>query len=151
MGRSFAIGKPLTSIKIYLMWHLVMLFSQKWSCLGDNEAVLAPSGQATSGELPPQLDAAIDLPPSLFRLIGDRTNVGIFFALYDTPTLFPVDGGRFLNVMERVERAVGSRVLAATVGPGINFENLQDPVTIVLRVQPVEGMVRYVHYILCQW
>lgn len=50
--------------------------------------------------------------------------------------------------MEREERAVGSRVLAATVGPGINFENLQDPVTIILRVQPIDGMVRYLHYIL---
>ena len=120
----------------------------KWLRLGDNEAVLAPSGQVTSDQLAPQLDAAIDLPPSLFGLIGDRTNVGIFFALYDTPTLFPVEGGRFLNVMEPAERVVGSHVLAATVGPGINFENLQDPVTIVLRVQRIDGTVRYLHYIL---
>ena len=112
---------------------------------GDNQAVLAPSGQVTQGQLAPELDAATnDLPPSLFGLIGDRPNVGVFFALYDASTLFPVEGGRFLNVEEAVERAVGSRVVAATVGPGIHFDNLVDPVTIVLRALPIEGVVRLI-------
>ena len=97
--------------------------------------------EVTPGELQPQQDAAISLPNSLFQMISDRTNVGVFFALYDTPTLFPVDGGSNINSDATRQTEVGSRVLAATVGPGINFQNLDDPVVIVLRLIP-DGRVR---------
>ena len=93
------------------------------------------------GQLLPQQDAAINLPGTLFGMIGDRTNVGVFFALYNSSVLFPVNGGRDFNSNNPVRTEVGSRVLAATVGPGINFQNLQDPVIIVLRVQIGEGRV----------
>ena len=84
-----------------------------------------------SGQLAPQQDAAISLPASLFQTITDREDVGIFFALYNVSTLFPVNGGRNRNEPRR--REVGSHVLAATVGPGLNFQNLMENVTIVLR------------------
>ena len=87
------------------------------------------------GQLAPQQDAAISLPASLFQTITDREDVGIFFALYNVSTLFPVNGGR--NRSEP-RREVGSRVLAATVGPGLNFPNLIDNVTIVLRLVTTE-------------
>ena len=76
--------------------------------------------------LPQDQDAAISLPGSLFQIINDTgDNVGLFFAHYDTSTLFPVD-------RESVE--VGSRVLAATVGPGLSFPDLMENVTIVFRL-----------------
>ena len=96
-------------------------------------------------ELQPQQDAAISLPATLFeriRLIDNRTEVGVFFALYDTPTLFPVDGGSNINSDTPRQTVVGSRVLAAIVGPGLSFQNLIEPVIIVLRLQITEEMVR---------
>ena len=97
-----------------------------------------------SGELPPQQNAAIRLPASLFKMITDRDNVSVFFALYDTPVLFPVNGGNSISSDGSVQTEVGSSVLAATVGPDINFQNLAEPITIVLRLQVAnsEGRVR---------
>ena len=98
-----------------------------------------------AGQLPPQLNAAISLPASLFGMISDdRDNVSVFFALYDTPILFPVNGGNSRSSDGSVQTEVGSSVLAATVGPDIDFQNLIDPVIVVLRLQTTasEGRVR---------
>ena len=93
--------------------------------------------------MPGQLDtlqtAAINLPPSLFAIINDHPNVGVFFALYNNSILFPVNGGRITDQTRRPE--VVSNVLAATVGPGIIFQNLEENVTVVLRVQVPPLMV----------
>ena len=87
------------------------------------------------GQLLPQQDAAISLNASLFELVDERDDVGIFFALYDTPILFAVDGGTGnINTDGSIQTKVGSRVLAATVGPGLNFRSLDDPVIVVLRL-----------------
>ena len=83
------------------------------------------------GQLFPQQDAAISLPASLFQTITDREDVGIFFALYNSSTMFPVNGGR--NSGDPRRREVGSRILATTVGPGLNFQNLTKNITIVFR------------------
>ena len=91
------------------------------------------------GQLPPQQYAAIRLPASLFRVIGDRDNVSVFFALYDAPILFPVNGGNSISSDGSIQTEVGSSVLAATVGPDINFFNLEEPITIVLRLQVTDS------------
>ena len=83
-----------------------------------------------AGELSPSQVAAISLPASLFGSISDREDVGIFFALYDSPILFPVDRGN--NPARQTQ--VGSYVLAATVGPGLDFQKLADNVTVVFRL-----------------
>ena len=77
--------------------------------------------------VPQEQDAAISLPGSLFQIINDTgvDNVGLFFAHYDTSTLFPID---------RESAEVGSHVLAATVGPGLPFPDLMENVTIVFRL-----------------
>ena len=106
---------------------------------GGNGAELADGGQVMPGQLDPLQTAAINLPASLFAIINDRPNVGVFFALYDNSILFPVDGGRNTDQIRRPE--VVSDVLAATVGPGIVFENLEENVTVVLRVQVPPQMV----------
>ena len=103
--------------------------------------MLGSGDQIEPGQLSPQLDAAISLPASLFERIDDRVNVGVFFALYETPTLFPVGGQLIDRTSLPKNNVVGSDILAATVGPGINFQNLDDPVTLVLRLQVAEGNV----------
>ena len=103
--------------------------------------MLGSGDQVEPGQLSPQLDAAISLPASLFERIDDRDNVGVFFALYETVTLFPVGGELIDRTSLPRYNAVGSDILAATVGPGINFQNLDDPVAIVLRLQVAEGSV----------
>ena len=90
------------------------------------------------GQLSSELDAAVSLPSTLFERIDDRDTIGVFVALYDTPILFPV--GRESNSSSK-QRIVGSQILAATVGPGFNFQNLIEPVTILLRLQLAEGTV----------
>ena len=95
------------------------------------------------GQLSSDQDAAISLPASLFRTIVDRENVGVFFALYTTPILFPVDGRNSTRARAPRRAEVGSSVLAATVGPGINFSKLQDNVTVVFRLSSERFNVRF--------
>ena len=108
---------------------------------GDNVLMLGPEGQVQPGQLSPQLDAAISLPATLFERIVDHDNVGVFFALYKASTLFPVHGNFSDTVSSPRKTLVGSHILAATVGPGINFQNLDEPVTILLRLQITKGNV----------
>ena len=106
--------------------------------IGDStsEAMVGPEGQVMAGQLPPAQNAAIRLPASLFKRIDDRDDVGIFFALYDNSTLFPVDGGSNVNndIDIPIRTEVGSHVLAATVGPGLDFPDLTDNIIIVFRL-----------------
>lgn len=95
-----------------------------------------------AGQLPPQQDSAISLPASLFRRINDRENVGVFFALYERATLFPVRGGNTDPASPR-QTQVGSQILAATVDSSEALVDLEEPVTIVFRLQSTEEMVFY--------
>lgn len=87
----------------------------------------------SSSDLLPGEDASIELPPSLFGEITNRSVVGLFYALHVEPTLFPVGA---------VDKTVISPVLATTVGPNIKFENLQDNVTVSLRTYVTEQVVK---------
>jgi len=80
--------------------------------------------------------AAAFLPASLFQLITDRVVVGLFFAVYNTGVLFPIEND-METIAERnssIRTVVGSPVLAATVGPGLNFVELAEPVRVLLRL-----------------
>ena len=91
---------------------------------------------AGPGELSPQFNGAIGLPASLFQQIDDRSNIGVFFALYESSSLFPVtEDTNSLTSSSPTRNVVGSQVLAATVGSGINFQNLSEAVTIAFRLQ----------------
>lgn len=109
--------------------------------LGGNRQALVPSDQTTILQLTPDQDAAINLPQSVFQQVNDSENVGIFFGRYEAATLFPVDGGT-ATIGARREAQVCSRVLAATVGQNVSIQNLEQPVTVLLRLQDKEGMVR---------
>ena len=90
---------------------------------------------SSSQNLPGGALAAVTLPPSLFDGITDRglgDGVGIFFLLYKNSTLFPV---RSIATDSNSTRrpAVASAIVAATVGPGLNFVDLDPEVEIILR------------------
>ena len=86
------------------------------------------------GQLSQDQDAAISLPASLFQNITDRDNVGLFFALYDTPILFPINGEGNISRHAPRRPGVGSHILGAIVGPDLSFQNLKENITIVLRL-----------------
>ena len=107
---------------------------------GVNEGEDLIIGQPTT-----QQEAAISLPASVFTRII-QTNVGIFFAFYNRPTLFPFREGRTTinnNIVRRqsdtvsdTERRIGSPILASTIVDDnfTNFDNLTEPVTVTLRL-----------------
>ena len=92
-------------------------------------------------QLSSEQDAAINLPQSVFQQINDSENVGVFFGRYEAATLFPVDRGNIASSVRR-QAQVCSRVLAATIGQNVSIQNLEEPVTVLLRLQSKEGMVR---------
>ena len=97
--------------------------------------MLGPEDQIEPSQLSPQLSAAVSLPATLFERIDNRDNVGIFFALHEASTLLPA-GGDFSGTFSPPRKAsVGSHILAATVGSGINFQNLDEPVTVLFQLQ----------------
>ena len=101
--------------------------------IGDSEAASpTPRDPVMHGQLSSL--AGISLPPSLFEQLNDNDSIGIFFAIYNMPTLFPVKRSNN-NRSTLTETKVGSRVLAASVGPpGTSFQNLSSPVTVVFQL-----------------
>ena len=100
---------------------------------GNDEAQLGAEGEVKYRELAPQQDAAVDLPASLFQRIDNQTNVGIFFMLYEMPTLFPVENEDEVDD-ESINTEVGSPILSVTVGNGLKFKDLANNITIVFRL-----------------
>lgn len=117
--------------------HVSSILVQMLYFTGGNQPVL---DQRMSSEISPDEDAAIRLPPSLFQMIKDQTNLGVFFGRYDAATLFPISGENSNSNSVR-QRQVCSRVLAATVGQNIPIQNLEQPVTVSLKLLTKQGMV----------
>lgn len=83
------------------------------------------------------LCSSISLPSSLFQQIKRNTNTtGLVFTLYESAILFPVDGNT--NSNNQTMTQVGSQIIAASVGQNIEFEDLKDPVTVILQVENQE-------------
>ena len=118
-------------------------------------ALITASGNVEDEEelIAPEEIATAFLSPSLFEQFeSDAGEVGIFFLLYESSSLFPIaresdspttaenedDGG--------IMSQVGSPVIAATVSAGgrTEFSNLTDPVIVVLRLNPVLDGVRII-------
>ena len=82
--------------------------------------------------------AAVFLPAPLFQSTTghDNISVGMFFAVYDTGALFPITNATEINqeTNSSSTTVVGSPVLAATVGSGLDFNGLAEPVRILLRL-----------------
>ena len=77
------------------------------------------------------------LPPSLFQLITDYSEVGTTFIVYDTGVLFPITS-RIDRTNSSVRTVIGSPVLGILVGLGLTFSGLVDPVRITLQLQQKE-------------
>ena len=91
-----------------------------------------------TSQLSPAQDAAIHLPPSVFKQI-DSTNIGTFVGFYETATLFPISGTS--NTSRQAQ--VCSNVVTATVGHNTSIHNLQESVTIAFRIQNKQALVGY--------
>ena len=109
-----------------------------------SEPLLVPVNQMMPDQLSQKQNAVVSLPQSLFKSLNfnNSENVGVFFGIYETANLFPV-GGRTADSNAPRQARVCSQVLAATVGENTTIQNLEEPVTVVLRLQIKEGMVGY--------
>ena len=134
-GRIFTSGQNLHKLSVYIRSSVI--FSSPYPG-GDKLTQSSEDEVNDTSLLSPQQDAAILLPASLFEGIQYyRDNIGIFFALYDQPTLFPVatndDDSRASSQVQ-----VGSPVIASTVGgENISIENLGEPVIVTLKIVKV--------------
>ena len=122
-GRSFIIGNNVN--KQHVDNNSNALF------VGNNEPVLRPEGHVQPGELDLHLDAGVNMPASLFEEINNHTKIGIFFMLYEAPTLFPVNRSNEANSNGTI---VGSHIISITVGSGLDFQDLAENITIVFRI-----------------
>lgn len=103
--------------------------------------------QNKTGQLSPEQDAAILLPRSLFQTISSNSSndTGLFVSYYNSTVLFPVGQANTANSALR-QIQVCSRVIAATIGQNISFENLDEPVTVLLRILVKDGVVSKVFF-----
>ena len=83
------------------------------------------------GQLHPQQDSAVSLPASLFRRFHDRENIGIYFTIYESATLFPVNDSKVPGEQTKV----GSQVVGINVDSSQDLVDLEEPIIIVLRPQ----------------
>ena len=87
---------------------------------------------------PAGVSSIITLPPSLFNKVpADRPVIGVYFALYENSALLPAT----MNNEIFASTAVRSPIVAATVGLGIDFVDLDPPVTITLGLLPFTSNV----------
>ena len=93
----------------------------------------------TPTTLEPNQTAFINLPATLFsrHAMEGNDNVGIFFTVYKTPSLFPVASQEAGIGRSPREVRVLTTVLAASV-VNTMVENLTAPVAILLRLQALE-------------
>lgn len=90
------------------------------------------------------LGTSISLPSSLFqRINSDSITTGLVFTLYEAATLFPV-GESTRSSNNHTITQVGSRIIAASVGQDTEFEDLKDPVVIVLQLENQEMVGHHV-------
>ena len=84
--------------------------------------------------------AATYLPASLFQSIVNRMSVGVVFTVYNRGVLFPITNAteQAPGTNASITTVVGSPVLGVTVGLGLNFRNLTEPVRILLRLNELE-------------
>ena len=99
------------------------------------------TGNTNTNALSEDETAAAFLPASLFGSVTGRDDLGIFFAVYNIGVLFPIanDTQMHQDTDASVTTVVGSPVLVATVGPGLNFTGLEEPVRILLRMNEVSA------------
>ncbi len=94
------------------------------------------SPSPTAGGVP----AIISLPAELFNQVppADRRLIGLYFSLYENAALFPTNLSAVVRDNVKVQETfVGTPIVGATVGPGIDFVTLDPPVVITLGLLPL--------------
>ena len=83
----------------------------------------------------------------------DRDNLEMFFTVYSTGVFFPIKNATQLvqETNASVTTVVGSAVLAATVGSGLNFTGLEDTVRIMLQLNELGVSGRKVLFFLSKF
>ena len=76
--------------------------------------------------------ATVFLPPTLFEELDEQV-AGIIFAVYNNDVLFRVDRGG--------ETAVVGTPVASAIVAGEEFDDLDDNVLIILRLNPIQDQV----------
>ena len=115
-----------------------------WAYLG---SLSADAGDSSVDGLAPMEIAAAFLPPMLFEELQiftdiDENEVGVFFSLYETATLFPIADVPD-TVTEVGSPIVGASVVAMDVQQ--TFTDLPEPVVITVRLNEVLGQVGCTH------
>ena len=106
------------------------------SHIEDKKYMFADDIQTSSSIMTPYAGImSVSLPPSLFKQINDTdtNSTGLVFTVYQKSTLFPV--GRKASSSNKAKTKIGTNIIAASVGRDVAFENLQDPVTIILQLE----------------
>ena len=113
------------------MHNIIAFISKIYHIAEDNQT---SSSTVTSHAGKP---SSISLPPSLFMQISetDANSTGLVFTVYRRSTLFPVGRKTSSNSMAGTITEVGTNIIAASVGRDAEFENLRDPVMIILRLE----------------
>ena len=113
--------------------------SDSLSHVEDEEYTFADGIQTSSSIMTPYADIpmSVSLPPSLFKQINDTdtNSTGLVFTVYQKLALFPVSRKASSNSMVDTITEVDTNIIAAIVGRNIAFENLQDPITIILQLE----------------
>jgi len=84
--------------------------------------------------------ASVSLPPVLFSNLS-TDSIGIFFTLYTEATLLPVREAVSADNASSLRTGVGSPIVAATVGAGLDFQDLNPPVLVNLTLNDFNGSV----------
>ena len=112
-----------------MLWTLLAVVFVRRNLSGSLAAPTLLSRPLAAGQ-----DASITLPPAAFAATPQTPHVGVYFALYHTPVLFPLrspEGGVATNATRTV---VASSVLATTVSTDLLPSNITPPVQIQLRL-----------------
>ena len=103
--------------------------------------MLTPGSQINFSQLYPQPAAAFILPASVFQLANHNTENGIFYVLYGSSTLFPVNSkhhnrtDRSSEFVRHTKSNVVSYVLSVKVGRATNFLNFAEHIIIAFQLQ----------------
>ena len=138
------INSVLTLMSVFHFSPLVyMLLKRSLAELAANGRIFSDQTENTNTDtLSEGENATAFLPASLFQSITDRglDNIGSFYAVYDTGALFPITNATTV---------VGSPVLAASIGLRLRFNELEEPVRILLRLNELGVSVRG-RWFICQ-
>ena len=100
------------------------------------------TGFMEDSTLPHDALVLLSLPPLLFNYatFGDQDSIGVFFASYKEPTLFPVRNiEQQGKIYSSQRKAIASVVVAATIGSGFKLMDLEFPIEIFIRTNSLMG------------